>query len=565
MKRYWPVCALLIYCCVCVLPGFGQSDPLAMAVASGPVAAAASNPDNNENSTTPGDMQELMKSARLRYLEGSRLIRQGESQRARAEFNKAVDLLLQSQWNVTENKDLGFFFQDLINKIRQEESRYLQPEAETEEKPEDAVVDELPNLDLIPVKVDASLLDIVEADLANTKYDIPITLNEQVLKSLDFWLGRGRKLFADGLVRSGRFKEMIQKTFREEGIPGDVMYLAQVESLFKTNAYSRAKCKGIWQFGKGTAVRYGLKVNSYVDERSDPEKSTKAAARYLNDLYGMFKDWNLVLAAYNWGEGKVLKLIEKSGLNDFWDMLELRRNFPKETKNHVPLIQASVILAHNPEKYGFPRELDIAEAFDAVTIDHSVDLKAAAKILNTSDDELKRLNPALRWTATPANYPDFQLRIPVGSNPEMLQQIAGLPTVKAKPPSSDSPIRYKVKAGDTLASIAGKHKIAVKTLQEANGLSGAKALKVGSFLRIPVSQSRTASASTRKPPAAGSKTASARKSPAKPAASASASKAAAGKKTAASASSSPGRQPKLAPSKPKVSSALLKKTTKPSS
>jgi len=141
---------------------------------------------------------------------------------------------------------------------------------------------------------------------------------------------------------------MIAEAFKTESIPLDVMYLAQVESLFKTKAVSRARARGIWQFGRGTAIRYGLKVNRYIDERSDPEKSTRAAARYLSDLYAMFKDWNLVLAAYNWGEGKVQRLVDRSGRNDFWDLLELKRNFPKETKNHVPLIMASIILARNP-------------------------------------------------------------------------------------------------------------------------------------------------------------------------------------------------------------------------
>ena len=157
--------------------------------------------------------------------------------------------------------------------------------------------------------------------------------------------------------------------------------LAQVESLFKPHAVSRAQAKGIWQFGKGTAIRYGLKVTRDVDERSDPEKSTRAAARYLNDLFAMFKDWNLVLAAYNWGEGKVQRLIKSTGLSDFWQLVDLRRKLPAETKNHVPLIQASVILGRNPEYFGLPTELDPPLKYAEVSVSKPIDLRAAAKVL----------------------------------------------------------------------------------------------------------------------------------------------------------------------------------------
>jgi membrane-bound lytic murein transglycosylase D len=326
----------------------------------------------------------------------------------------------------------------------------------------------------------------VEADIASTKYDIPITLNEQVLKSLNFWLNRGHKYFHDGLLRSGRYREMIERIFREESIPLDVLYLAQVESLFKANAVSRARARGIWQFARGTAIRYGLKVNSAIDERSDPEKSTRAAARYLNDLYAMFHDWNLVLAAYNWGEGKVQKLMNRSGLNDFWEISGLRRrNFPRETKNHVPLIHASIILAHNPEKYGFTGEMDPPESYHLLAIPHPIDLRAAAKILNTSVDELRELNPALRTYYTPPNYPDFQLKVAPGNDPELYRKVAELPAVKFKPPAWGSPSRYRIQEGDTLSGIAARYRVSVQALQDANDISSPKALKIGSYIRIP--------------------------------------------------------------------------------
>jgi membrane-bound lytic murein transglycosylase D len=339
-------------------------------------------------------------------------------------------------------------------------------------------------LDLIPITVDPSLQDAVAADLADTKYDIPITLNDKVFKALDYWLNRGRKYFADGLVRSGRYREMIAKVFREEGLPMDLMYLAQVESLFKTNALSRAQARGIWQFGRGTAVRYGLKVNSYVDERSDPEKSTRAAARYLSDLYSMFKDWNLVLAAYNWGEANVQRLVERSGLNDFWELSDLKRKVPNETKNHVPLIMASIILARNPEKYDFPKELDTPLAYDLVSVSRPIDLRAAAKILQISLEELKQLNPSLRGLSTPPSFPDFQLKVPAGSDSGLSQKIAELPAVKLRPPPEYGN-RYKIRPGDSLGSIAQRYRVSLAELQRVNAGMSAKSLRVGSWVQIP--------------------------------------------------------------------------------
>ncbi len=502
MKRSWPAHALAVVCCLFV-PGcvFCQSDPLAVAAASG--ATGATSVDLSR-ADVPSEIQDLIRSAQQRYLQGSDLIKSGESAKARIEFNKAVDILLESQWNIASNRELSRYFQDLVRRIQQDESLYLLPQEPVEELPEKAVVDELSKLDLIPIKIDPSLKDSVEADLANAKYDIPITLNEPVLQSLNFWLNRGRKYFSDGLQRSGRYKDMIEKVFREESIPLDIMYLAQVESLFKTNALSRARAKGMWQFGRWTAVRYGLRVNSYVDERSDPEKSTRAAARYLNDLYAMFKDWNLVLAAYNWGEGKVQKLIDRSGVNDFWELTGLRRrNFPKETKNHVPLIQASVILARNPEKYGFSRDLDPPDSYDLVTVSRPIDLRAAAKLLGISLEELKGLNPALRGLSTPADYPDFQLKVPAGSEPDICQTIAELPAVKFRPPAFDSPGRYRVRPGDTLGKIAARYHVPVRSLEEANDIRSPKALRVGSIIRVPAirsSSTRTASAHAKTSP-----------------------------------------------------------------
>jgi len=486
MKRSWPVFTLAVFCVLSGSSSVCQTEQASLTSAiedlPPPVINEASNylPDIPD---APPEIQELMRRVQQSYVEGSNLLKSGESAKARAAFNRAVDLLLDSGFDLTSTPVLQSFFRDLLRLIHQDEARYLQAEEAVEETHEEAVVDELDRLDLIPISIDPVLSGVVEADLANTQYDIPIVLNEAVLKSLNFWLGKGRRYFADGLVRSGRYRDMIAETFKAESIPLDVMYLAQVESLFKTGAVSRARARGMWQFGRGTAIRYGLKVNRYIDERSDPEKSTRAAARYLSDLYTMFKDWNLVLAAYNWGEGKVQRLIDRSGRNDFWDLLELKRNFPKETKNHVPLIMASIILARNPEKYGLPTELDRPLMFDRVSVSKATDLRAAAKVMGLTTAQLKELNPALRGLTTPPGYPDFELRVPAGTSPETIGKLAALPAAKVRA-QPDYTARYRVRPGDTFTKIASRLGVTVAALQSANNVRPSS-LKAGMWLTAP--------------------------------------------------------------------------------
>lgn len=451
----------------------------------------------SDTAAVPKAVAELMQTSRSRYLEGSILIKAGDSDNARNCFNEAVDLLLRSGWDLTSTPVLNRFFQDLVRRIQQDESHYLLASVAPSEELEEAVIDKLDNLGSIPVNVDPSLKDVLAADVAKTAYEIPITMNEMVMKSLDFWLKSGRKYFIDGLVRSGQYRPIIERVFREESIPLDLMYLAQVESLFKPHAYSRAKAKGIWQFEKGTALRYGLKVTRDVDERSDPEKSTRAAARYLNDLFAMFKDWNLALAAYNWGEGKVQRLINSTGMNDFWQLVDLKRRLPEETRNHVPLIQASVILARNAEKYGLPTKLDPPLKYAEVSVSKPIDLRAAAKVLSTSLEELKKLNPALRGFTTPANYPNFRLKIPEDTDPATHQQLASLPLAKFKGPR-DMEGRHKIRPGETLSGIASRYGISVSALRKANRLSQKSTIRAGAFLNVPSQSASSTKASPSK-------------------------------------------------------------------
>jgi len=527
MNRYRPIHLILAFCCL-YLPSqsvIGQITVAFSAVThefSTEPAATNDAAGVAENTNYPAPMSELMSASRSKYLEGSALIKAGERVKAQEAFDKAVDIVVQSNWDLASTPVLNRFFQDLIQRIQQDESRYLYAPYEVEkvEEVEELLPEKLYDLDLLTSSIDPDYREALLADLSRTKYEIPISLNDMVLKSLNFWLSRGRKVFEDGLVRSGQYRPMIEKVFREESIPLDLMYLAQVESMFRPHAVSKAKAKGMWQFERDTAIRYGLKVTRDVDERSDPEKSTRAAAHYLNDLFAMFKDWNLVLAAYNWGEGKVQRLINRTGKNDFWQLADMSRKVPAETKNHVPLIQASVILGRNPENYGLPTELDPPLQYTEVSVSKPIDLRAAAKLLSTSIDELKKLNPALRGLNTPANYPNFQLKVPLDSPPEIEEQLASLPTAKIRT-IPESNCRHKVSAGETLTKIAERNHTTVAKLMQMNGFSSKSKLMTGAWIRLP---SCSESASKPKPP---TKAASASK------ASKAASKSSKGKKTQA--------------------------------
>ena len=481
---------MLAVCCLYLpLASITGQLPAAFSAAIPEAAAEASTANESadfaDNSNYPQVMSELMSASRSKYLEGSALIKTGDLEKAQEAFDKAVDLLMQSNWDLASTPTLNRFFQDLILRIHQDESRYLLTPYEAEvNEVETLIKDKLDDLDLIPGSMDPDLREALAADLAKAQYEIPITINEMVLKSLDFWLNRGRKVFEGGLMRSGQYRPIIERIFREEAIPLDLMYLAQVESMFRPHAVSKAKAKGIWQFEKGTAIRYGLKVTRDVDERSDPEKSTRAAAHYLNDLFTMFKDWNLALAAYNWGEGKVKRLINSTGMNDFWQLVDLKQRLPAETKNHIPLIHASVILGRNPEKYGMPTELDPPLQYTEVSVSKPIDLRAAARVLSTSIEELKKLNPALRGLTTPANYPDYRLKVPFDSPSEIVEQLASLPTAKIRAlPESDC--RHKVRRGETLTRIADRYKVSVAKLQQANNFSAKTKLIAGSWIRLP--------------------------------------------------------------------------------
>jgi len=444
------------------------------------------------NAGVPTEMSDLMLASRAKFVEGCDLIQNDDIDAARASFDAAVDMLLSSGWGISQTPHLDAFFKDLTLQIRDIESDYffsLYDDDDWEEEEDDEDVPGVENfldLDLNVVLDDPAMRIALSTALRQGNFDIPIDVNGPVATSLEYFLNRGRKYFEEATVRSGLYRPLIEQIFREEKLPLDLINLALVESAFKTQALSRARARGLWQFMQGTAVRYGLKVTSDIDERSDPEKSTRAAARYLKDLYEMFGDWNLVLAAYNWGEGNIRRLIERTGVTDFWQLSSMPRRMPAETRKHVPLILASTILSHNSEKYGFPTELERPLSYDTVVVSKPVDLGEVAKTLNTSLDEIKRLNPALRGSRTPARYPNFLLKVPSDSDPELYALIEKLPEAPAIAVDG----KHKVEKGDTLSALAQKYGVRLADLQEVNNLTAKSILRIGMMLDIPARSSK---------------------------------------------------------------------------
>ena len=313
-------------------------------------------------------------------------------------------------------------------------------------------------------------------------FDIPMVVNDRVLAWVDVYSKRLKPHFEQNLARSGLYLEMFREIFAERGLPRDLVYMAAVESGYKTSAYSRARARGIFQFMVPTARRYGLRVDYWVDERSDPELSAHAAAAYMETLYEEFGDWYLALAAYNAGEGTVRKAIRRTGKRDFWELAQTRY-LRRETKNHVPAILAATLLSKEPEKYGLRYEPLPAIRYDTVEIEGGADLRVLARCAGTDVPTLKNLNPALRRYQTP---PDgtTDLRVPPGTGAATRAALAEIPTSERVLYA-----RYQVRRGDTLSGIAQDFGVTVTAIQSTNQMGRRTMIREKQILRIPTSVS----------------------------------------------------------------------------
>ena len=326
-----------------------------------------------------------------------------------------------------------------------------------------------------------------------SEYNVPIVLDPSVQGHIRFFNVSIRNRFEQWLIRLSHYRPLVDSIFSEFQLPSDLIYLSLVESGFNPHAYSRARAAGPWQFMKGTAKVYGLRVDSYVDERRDPVKSTVAAARYLRDLYDLFGTWPLAMAAYNAGEGKVMRALHTAQAESFSDIAKTRL-IRRETKEYVPRFMAATIIAKNPDRYGFPQNEVRPHQFEEVVVRRPIHFKAIANVTGISYQELKVLNPELRRDATPPDDPEYHLKVPVGTREKVEQLLERAPTHKFAPlpvpvkirhvkPEPESGHWYRVRVGDSLEKIAKRFKISVKTLKSNNNLTS-PTIKAGSRLVI---------------------------------------------------------------------------------
>lgn len=315
-----------------------------------------------------------------------------------------------------------------------------------------------------------------------THKEIPLTINAHVEREIRLFQTQERDFFLESYQRSGRYRDQMVKDIRDAGLPEDLAWLPLIESGFKVRAMSRARALGLWQFIPSTGYKFGLKRNDWVDERLDPDKATAAAIAYLKELHQMFGDWATVLAAYNCGEGAVLRVIRTQKINyldNFWDLYE---RLPRETARYYPRFLATLAIIKEPEKYGFTLgETDRPSPSETVTIDKPLQLARIAERAGIAPDELAALNPELRHQATPPS--PYDLKVPPGTAIAVTASIDSLP--KYSPPKP-AYVVHQVRRGETLSTIAQRYRTSVQRIMEANNLRSGRMIRAGRKLKIPV-------------------------------------------------------------------------------
>ena len=444
-----------------------------------PPAEPKPDPPAQVPTQSPADpVADLIAQVEQEYQAGADNYQAGHVEAAKQNFDHAFDMLLESPLDIRSDDRLQDEFDRLLERVNGLELEALQQgDGFTEQKSEPAPIDEANE---VSYPVDPSIKAKAEAEIKATHSDLPLMMTDEVASYINYFSTRGRGTLEAALTRGGQYRGMIEPILKEEGVPQDLIYLAQAESGFHPLAVSRAGARGMWQFMASRARAYGLERDWWVDERQDPEKSTRAAARHLHDLYNEFGDWYLAMAAYNSGPGTVQNAVKRTGYADFWQLYK-RNVLPKETRNYVPIILAVTIMAKNPQQYGL-NEVSPEKplAFDTVRIDYPVDLRLVAECVDESMGTLQQLNPSLLRLTTPKNQ-EFDLHLPVGTKEQYLN------TVAAIPPDMRVWWRYhNVSDGDTLASLARTYHTTRQSIAEANGLTQDEDLQAETKLIIPV-------------------------------------------------------------------------------
>ena len=428
----------------------------------------------------------LVEQVQARYDAGQKAAAAGNDDEAQTNYNAALDLMLKSGYPVDADARLSRLFDEIGDVVQADDktaaaddgddgSPAQVDEADVPSQP--APIDSIADLTLPPG--DPRLAAMANQELIGVKHDLPLTVNPSVLQYLSYFTStKGRSIVEHGLEREGQYDPMIRRVLREEGVPEDLVYLAQAESAFLPDAVSRAGARGIWQFMPYRGEEYGLERNYWIDERSDPEQATRAAARHMRDLYGMFGDWYLVMAAYNSGPLNVSRAIERTGYADFWE-LQKRGVLPKQTQNYVPIIVAMALVGKDPAAYGIHVSAQKPEEVETIKPGASIDLHLVADASGADLDELRSLNPELLRNITPGD-PNFELKMPVGTAAKFEENIQQVPQAKWT-----TWRLHEFEDGETLSGIARNYHVTLAALESANHLQGDAELSSGFWLDVP--------------------------------------------------------------------------------
>ncbi len=438
----------------------------------------------------PNGIDWLAAQSQAAFDAGEEDFRAGRLGKAREEFDRALDQLLASGFDIDADPRLGNLYRHIVETVSADElEAFRDGDGFREQKATPAPIDEIAEVPIPEAgNLDPNLRGRAEREVNSISHDLPLMVNDPVLAYLNYFrTARGSAIVETGLRRAGRYREMVQRVLREEGVPQDLVFLAQAESAFLPQAVSKAGARGMWQFMSFAGRKFGLEKTWWVDERQDPEKATRAAARDLRELYGQFGDWYLAMAAYNSGAGTVQHAVERTGYADFWELY--RRNvLPKETKNYVPIILALTLISKDPARYGIEFEPEPPLKADAVKPGQPIDLRLVAETIDTDLETLRALNPQLLRLVTPAD-PEFVLQLPEGTSERFLAEIAAIPAEKWV-----SWRRHKVEEGETLSGIAKRYRILPAEIAEANDLPVGAPLEQGQKLIIPAASHPEAAA-----------------------------------------------------------------------
>jgi membrane-bound lytic murein transglycosylase D len=468
-------------------PGKAPAPSLAPAIAPGANVSAeqaaqstAATPATQgvDSAAKAAKVQEIISKSEQAYRSGVDNYRAGHLDAARVDFDSAVDLMLTSGMDLKTDPQLADEFDHLLNAVNSLEMAALKEGNGFSPVLEAAPLD---TANEVTFPANAALTAKVAAELKTTQSDFPLVVNDYVAGFISYFSNSsaGHAHLLRSLERAGKYKEMISQNLRDQGVPQDLIYLAVAESGFQPqalNAHSGAG--GMWQFMPTGA--YGLTRNGWFDERFDPEKSSKAYAKYMKTLYDQFGDWYLAMAAYDWGPGNVQRAVMRTGYADFWELY--RRNvLPAETKNYVPGIIAAIIMAKNPAQYGLENLLpESAVVSDKVTVDYAIDLRLVADVTGASLPEIVALNPSLLRMTTPRDM-SFDLHIPVGTSDAFTSRLKDVPEDKRT-----SWRFHVVRNGESLDGIATALHVHANDIVATNGLSSGGRVETGDELVIPV-------------------------------------------------------------------------------